>query len=735
MKPKTSITFLVIFGLLLCLILTSLTTACKNHNAKDTITIAYNMKSPQQTFGVVLLSNLLKDKNYPVAEVDLSEAVGNTNIQVLLQNEEMDTTIHHEGFRISKSAKGMAIEAVDESGAMYGLLELADMIDMYGLSRVPEKTVNPRFPFRAIKFNLPWSIYGRHESNEQHAETVRDLKFWEGFLDMMAENRFNSLTLWSLHPFSYMIRPTNFPLACSFDDNELEDWQNFWHSLFQMAKDRGIETYLVNWNIFVSEGFKTHYDHAAKADTGHNAGKAYNSPLIERYTKECVTQVINEYPNLTGLGISLGEAMTGMSPVEREEWITRTFGGGMAEANRKIKFIHRVPFTASANSYGSTDRKTETMTRNAIESLDAIKPVWVEIKFNWSHGHSTPKLVQVHGGSISDAYWNPLPENYAITWMVRNEDFFILRWGEPDFIRKHIELNGQPYVGGYYIGSEGYIPAKEYMHVPNHEHINWTYAWERQWLFYKEWGRLLYDPQTSDKVFAIDFDRRYGEGVGDKMVEAYKLASKMPLRFSSFVFSTWDLTMYAEGLLVPHRWKGNGYDDKKSPFLSLEELMAYEVLDPDYISVGDYVKSVLNDSLNQSKITPLQLSEELEQIGTRALAIVKDIKNENPTLECEIMDIKAWSYECFYFAEKLKAAVAMELYRLNGDEDKKQEAIALLKNAKNYWQELINLTKPHYQPIPHKQTGKDYFSWDSFLVEVERDIVVAKNYQTQKTRN
>ncbi|MFC1652760.1 glycoside hydrolase family 20 zincin-like fold domain-containing protein, partial [Planctomycetota bacterium] len=708
------------------------TTAGTNQRAKDKITIAYNTKSPQQAFGVSQLSNLLKDKNYKVVEVDLTEAVGDVNIQVVLQKKEIESTIHHEGFRISKSTKGLAIEAVDESGAMYGLLELADLIDIHGLSQVPEKTVNPRFPFRAIKFNLPWSIYGRHESNEQHAETVRDLNYWEGFLDMMAENRFNTLTLWSLHPFPYMIRPTNFPLACSFNDSELEDWQNFWHTLFQMAKDRGIETYLVNWNIFVSEGFKTHYDAKAKADTGHNAGAAYNSPTIEQYTKACVTQVINEYPNLTGLGISLGEAMTGMSPVEREEWITRTFVEGMSEADRKIKFIHRVPFTASANSYGSTDRKTETMTRKAIEALDVIKPVWVEIKFNWSHGHSTPKLVQVHGGSISDAYWNPLPKNYAITWMVRNEDFIFLRWGDPDFIRKHIELNGQSYVGGYYIGSEGYIPAKEYFHVPNHEHINWKYSWERQWLFYKEWGRLLYDPRTPDTVFAIDFDRRYGEGVGEKMVEAYKLASKMPLRFSSFVYSTWDLTMYAEGLLIPRRWQGNGYDDKKSPFISLEELMGYEVLDPDYISVGDYVKSVLDNSLDKSKITPLQLSEELKQIGKQALDIVKDIQNENPSLECEILDIRAWSYQCFYFAEKLEAAVALELYRLNRDELKKQEAVALLKNAKNYWQELINVTKPHYQPVPHKQTGNEYFSWDRFLFEVERDIEVAKNYQTTK---
>ena len=33
------------------------------------------------------------------------------------------------------------------------------------------------------------------------------------FLDMMVENRFNAISLWTMHPFTYMIRPKNFPEA------------------------------------------------------------------------------------------------------------------------------------------------------------------------------------------------------------------------------------------------------------------------------------------------------------------------------------------------------------------------------------------------------------------------------------------------------------------------------------------------------------------------------------------
>ena len=717
---------------LIIILVTILTfSACnqaRNEENLKLINVVYDKHSTQQTFGVTRLSQSLKSSGYSPVLVDQPDATGKEEISVILLPS--DEQILKEGFSLSHVKSGIEVRAVNESGAMYGLQELSDMIDIHGLDNVPEKTVNARFPFRAIKFNIPWGSYRRDESLQLHKETVRDLNYWESFLDMMADNRFNSLTLWSLHPFSYMIRPENFPLACSFDDAELKEWQDFWHSLFQMAKDRGIETYLVNWNIFVSEGFIENYAPNANSNLGKHFVDSNNDTIIERYTRECVTQVINEYPNLTGLGVSLGEGMHDMGAVEREEWITRTFVAGMAEARRKIKFIHRVPFTAKANDPGSTDRATETMTREAIESLDVIKPVWVEIKFNWSHAHSTPKLVQVHGGSISDAYWNPLPENYSITWMMRNEDFFILRWGEPDFIREHIAQNGQSYVGGYFVGSECYIPAKEYTHVPGHEHINWTYAWERQWLYYKQWGRLLYDPETSDDIFAIDFDKRYGQGVGTHMVEAFKLASRMPLRFASYVYSTWDFTMYAEGMLVPSTYKNSGYNDKKSPFLSLEELMDYNVLDPDYLSIREYVKTLLDGTVEEANTTPMELADDLQQWGEQALAIVKEIPGEDPTLECEIMDVRAWSYQSFYFANKLRAAVALETYRITGELSKKEEAVALIKEAKTHYKQLVDVTKQHHQPVPLIHTGKTKFHWEAYMDQVERDISVAENYKS-----
>ena len=114
--------------------------------------------------------------------------------------------LHSEGFQILPKNETIYIIGGDEKGLMYGILDVRDQLNLNpDLNAVEAKTVNPRFHFRAIKFNLPWSSYRLGESLQLHMETVKDTVFWAEFLDMMADNRFNALTLWNLHPYTFMI--------------------------------------------------------------------------------------------------------------------------------------------------------------------------------------------------------------------------------------------------------------------------------------------------------------------------------------------------------------------------------------------------------------------------------------------------------------------------------------------------------------------------------------------------
>jgi len=620
---------------------------------------------------------------------------------------------------------------------MYGALDVAEQISMGKTwQTINKKKQNPNFSVRALKFNLPWSSYRVGPSMDQHLQVCRDLKFWQKYLDQMAKNRFNVLSLWNVHPFSFMVKPINFPGANNFSEEEMSEWKTFWTTLFRMAKERGIQPFIVNWNIAVSPEFANTYGVKERNDT---------SEKVKRYTREVVTQVINEYPGLAGIGITLADWMSNftstnsslpqMTPKDREDWIEQTVVAGIKAANRPVKFLHR--------SVLSSD---PVEMRRVINNANLPDTTLVEIKFNWSHGHSTPTLALTHdshSGKTDDGYWNPMPKNYRIQWMVRNEDIFILRWGQPDFIRQHIARNSAPYVNGYFVGSEGYIPAKDFSHNTD-AHKTWEYAFEKQWLFYMLWGRLLFDPSTPDTVFESAFNNRYKLQKGHLLLKAFASASEMPLRLASFHGATWDYSLYSEGFLAPFTSNG-GLHDTVSSFISIDELIDHPTLDPDYISIPDYVKwSRENKLIPGNKISPLILADRLETDSKNVLNIVRQLRSAaQKTLSCELDDLETWGYLSSYFSVKLKAGIALHTYRVTGEKKQQQLAIQLLTNCLEKWKKISAVTSKHYHEVPyidaHSSGGRAYkdalrFSWRKYLPQVQRDLSLAKDHALARSK-
>lgn len=588
------------------------------------VEVYFNTNSSMLSYGIAKLGEHLQISGHSINEEPGSSA----SLKIFILNPSLNlredqnnvlsthiSDIKADGYKIIRENLYIYIIGQTDRACLYAIMDIIEQLgNTEDVAKLQERKVNPALSFRAIKFNLPWSPYRPGESTELHKETCRDLKFWEAFLDMMVENRFNALSLWNNHPFPYLIKSTNYPAATPFSDEELKEWRIFWKELFKMAKDRGIETYLVNWNIVVSPEF-----------AGAYGAKEYfdRSELVKKYTKESVTQLINEYENLTGLGVTLADWMGNwgeekMTSTEREDWIKETFVEGMKEADRKIKFIHRAVLAGDPKEM-----------RRVIDHADLPEKTIVEVKFNWSHGHSTPRLSLTHSnddGSIMRDFWDPLPENYFIAWMIRNEDFFVLRWGDPEFIRKHIRTNKQEYVEGYFVGSEGYIPAVDYSHKDNSQRT-WNYAFEKQWLFYHLWGRLLYDSTLSD-----------------------------------------------------------------------------ETLDKQYLSIANYCQLIYSDSpIDSPLITPLALAQIVEEHCTQALAIVEameTVENESGLIS-ELADIRTWCHLGYYFAEKLRAGVALENYNLSGQEKEKNAAISHLEYCLSSWEEVIRLTSGRYKPMPY----------------------------------
>jgi hypothetical protein len=691
--------------------------------AAESVYILHDPEIPQAAYAARKLGEALVERG----DVLLHEREGYDRIVSLAVNRHR---LEPEAFSIVPEGRVTTVYGGDLRGMIYGALALRETLrNGTPLARIEAVEQRPHLEFRGIKYNLPWETYRPSSALDQHHETARDPRYWEAFLDMMVENRFNVVSLWNLHPFTFMVRPKNFPEASPWSDEELADWQRLYREIFRMAKERALDTYVVHWSIFVSREFSEAHGVAKENFYPHYYVPGDSSEIVRRYVRESVEQVLEEYPDLDGIGISHGEGMAGMTPLERQQWMDDVIIAGMLEANRRVKLIHRVPFSSGTSSDPGVSGDVEQVTRRAMEQLgDRFEgPVWVEMKFNWSHAHSTPKLVKVHGGKLGDTYFDPPPTNYKVTWMARNEDFFALRWGVPGFIREHIALNGgASHVGGYFVGSETYIPALDYFTAVK-EPVDWTWAFERQWLFYKLWGRLLYDPATPDAVFQAEFDRRYGAR-GDNLLAALSLASNTQLRLASLYDSRWDFTLYSEGFLA--------LQGDYTRYIGVDHLIDHPTMDPDYVSVAEYVSALrAGGSFGAGRIMPPLLADLLERDNREALRLVEGIDtSDDASLRYEIADIRTWAHLGLHLAEKLRGAVALQTYRTAGDEANKRAAIEHLRRAVAAWDEVVKITRPLYRDMKLTHYNHNFFvanddnlfHWALVRDEVARDVAVAE---------
>lgn len=637
-----------------------------------------------------------------------------------------------EAFDISPGRGTIAITGGDGRGLIYGAFTIVEQLEQgTDLNAVKRLHDAPTLHFRAIKFDLPWDSYRSSATIDQHRDTVRDTRYWTAFFDMMVRNRFNAITISNLHPWPYMVRTKGFERANPFGDRELEEWKRLHRTIFRLARERGIDTYLLPFNIFVSKEFADAYGVGKLNTYPRYNTKGEKSPMVREYVRASIGQVLEEYPDLTGLGINLGEGMGEMTAAERLSYVNDTYLSAIRDARRPVKLIWSINSvqTEEWQKTGHDPRTDEQMLRDTIEKIDFVDgPIQINLKFNWSHALSTTRLVQIHGGKVGDTYFTPMPTNYRIDWIARNEDVLALRWGVLSFVREHVKRNGTAaYMGGYTVGSETYIPALDYFTAAN-DGVNWTYAFERQWLFYRLWGRLLYNPDTPDTVFSDEFIRRYG-AKGSNLLRAYELASATPLRLASLFYSTWDHTLYSEGML----WL-NG---RTMAYIGVDSLIRQPVLDPAYVSIADYVAAAQKaQTFPPDRVTPPILADKLERDCREALRLVEGIDtNGNTPLIYEVADVKAWAHLGLHLAEQIRGATALQTYRMAGGEETKAQAVAHLENALSQWDEVVRVTRPLYRDMllvhfvgNSKALNPDAkFHWESIRPQVAADVAIARN--------
>ena len=187
---------------------------------KKSVSLHFDVDSREESYAARMLTKSLQERGYVI-----NANSGDYSIKFFIDKRKYDA----EAFAIIPEGNVIKIIGGDYRGLIYGALSLSeDLRNEILLDNAVARSEKPKLMLRAVKYDLPWDTYRHSEALNLHDETCRDPKYWEAFLDMMAENRLNALSLWNLHPYPFMIIPKNYPEASPFTK---EEYEAFWQAL------------------------------------------------------------------------------------------------------------------------------------------------------------------------------------------------------------------------------------------------------------------------------------------------------------------------------------------------------------------------------------------------------------------------------------------------------------------------------------------------------------------------
>src|ERR1035437_1092484 len=363
-----------------------------------------------------------------------------------------------EAFRIRAITGGYAVTGGDARGAMYGALDFAEQLELTG--KVRDKEEAAALSVRALKFNVPLPGTGYlSEEDLANNQWFWSMDYWRKFLDMAARNRYNAITFWSAHPYGRMVRIPKYPEAADVPAADLDRNIALFCQPCYLAADRGLDTYLVTWNIHVSRAFAQ--QHRVPAAGG-------DAPEIRDYQREAIQALFATYPMLTRLGTTAGERMDVMTAKQKMDWIADTYFAALKQVARPVPFILRY--------WQAEPEPLAAM----LASANYPGPVYLDIKFNGEHMYSS---AEPH---VLARKWVALaPGRYRLLWHLRNDDLFILRWGDPECGRETPPHMAGPDTAGAVEGSEVDVPGPDRIHTEAAKaHLDWQYKFEKHWFRY-----------------------------------------------------------------------------------------------------------------------------------------------------------------------------------------------------------------------------------------------------------
>jgi cephalosporin-C deacetylase-like acetyl esterase len=504
------------------------------------------------TFAVSLLVSVVSLAFVPVARgADDPVAFGKARLEAALPGAGARVEVsvtgqgEREGFKLSTKGKGARVEAADATGAMYGLLELAERARRDGEAalRPADYSATPFLRDRGLNLflTLPWN-YEKNDSDYDPAALTdpqrwwfANEQYWTTLLDEMAESRLDWLDLhgtWDVsvtdapNLYAYFVQSDAYPEVGVAPDVKAKDLAQLNH-VIELAHARGVRVSLMAYE--------------ARLTTPHRRQVPYpnDEATCYAYTRECVEKMIRGAPGLDAIGFRIGESGHGGD-------FFRCYSEAIAASGRDIPLVTRswitrkekvVPLARASSDFTVEIKYNGEQWGAPWMFAGGRAPSWYSYSFEdyLSDSGDAPAakkkwpgnaLAANETGTAAASHWPDEP--YKIVWQVRaNGTHRIFPFFAPDWVRRSIEPMRMGTASGFTIEPiDAYYPKSPKYYAADAANVSCDWIHQRDELYLMQWGRLGYDPKTSDDVFAQAMKERFG-AAAPSLQRAWSAASRI----------------------------------------------------------------------------------------------------------------------------------------------------------------------------------------------------------------
>jgi len=586
------------------------------------------------------------------------------------------------------------ITGFDNRGLMYALLDMAKRISWSEDAEDPFSEVlpideKPDVSTRAV------SIY---TMNRAYWESrFYDEPYWSRYMDMLADNRFNSLVVifgyengGFLAPcYPYFFDVEGFPDIKMEGITPSEQRRNLraLNRMIEKAHERGIEFKVGIWDHIyrggVQAGGVPEKEWVKEKDFRVLGVNAEN---LSEYTSAALAKFIQMVPHLDGIQLRMHSE------------------SGLKEGREMLNFWTEV---FSMIKKTTPDLRVDLRAKDLPESVIQIAvdsglnftittKYWMEqmgLPFHPTHINRENQFDRRHGYADMLYY----PPDYKIHWRLwTGGSQRVLLWGSPEYARRFVQSTHLYDGEGFEINEPLATKMEDQPHnekpfdLLNPEYIYYDYEFERYWHFFQSFGRMGYNPGTSSEIWDREFEQRFGKEAGPVVEEALHKASWiLPYIVAACSpYGTFPTTRgwpekqtYGE---LPVYAMAEGSDIQQ--FASFDEEAAL------LIENGETAKQLPSETSRWFYKTHQQVNELIEK------ARYLEQGEQNKELTSTLTDLGILSNLALYHSYRIPAAVSYRIFVRTNDYHALDDAINYENQAIEAWSRIVDAAGDVYAP-------------------------------------